>query len=234
MYPRPIRSLTSVTLTLTFALFVGAAGNAVADSAVELGVPGVRGGVVTTSEPIAAQVGAEILRQGGNAIDAMVAVQTVLGLVEPQSSGIGGGGFMVIYLADERRTVIVDSREEAPAAATPDMFVSQASFSVRSTSGYAVGVPGTLSGVVTALEHHANIVPWQQVCEEKGAALRVIPVNDRGELEPGAFEELLSSRTKLLAITRGTLPSVKPGGSSGWMPIRTPASSATGATARMK
>jgi cysteine desulfurase/selenocysteine lyase len=55
--------------------------------------------------------------------------------------------------------------------------------------------------IVSALEHHANIVPWQQLCAEKGAVLRVIPVNDRGELEPGAFEALLSERTKLLAIT---------------------------------
>ena len=101
----------------------------------QLGVPGVRGGVVTTSEPIAAQVGADILRQGGNAIDAASAIQFALNVAEPQSSGIGGGGFMVIYLADERKTVIIDSREEAPAAATPDLFVSQPSFSIRSTSG---------------------------------------------------------------------------------------------------
>ena len=74
-----------------------------------LGVPGVRGGVVTTSEPNAARVGAEILRSGGNAIDAAAAVQFALNVVEPQSSGIGGGGFMVIYLARERKTVTVDS-----------------------------------------------------------------------------------------------------------------------------
>lgn len=68
--------------------------------------------------------------------------------------------------------------------------------------------------VVSALEHHANIVPWQQVCAEKGAVLRVIPVNDAGELEPGAFEALLSPKTKLLAVTHvsnalGTIVPVK-------------------------
>ncbi len=119
----------------------------------ELGIPGVRGGVVTTSEPIAAHLGAEILRQGGNAIDAAAAIQFALPVAEPQSSGIGGGGFMVIYLADEKQTVIVDSREEAPEAATPNQFVSQPSFSIRSTSGYAVGVPGTVRGVATALDN---------------------------------------------------------------------------------
>ena len=63
-----------------------------------LGVPGVRGGVITTSEPTAAEVGAEILREGGNAIDAAAAVQFALNVLEPQSSGIGGGGFMMIHL----------------------------------------------------------------------------------------------------------------------------------------
>ncbi len=88
-----------------------------------LGVPGVSGGVVTTSEPLAAKAGAEILRQGGNAIDAAVAVAFVLNVIEPQSSGIGGGGFMMIHLAATKETFVVDSREEAPAAATPDMFL---------------------------------------------------------------------------------------------------------------
>lgn len=55
--------------------------------------------------------------------------------------------------------------------------------------------------VISALEHHANIVPWQQLCAEKGARLRVVPVTDRGELEPGAFESLLGNRTKLVAIS---------------------------------
>ena len=121
------------------------------DSSFQLGIPGVQGGVVTTTEPLAAQAGAEMLRAGGNAIDAAAAISFALNVVEPQSSGIGGGGFMMIYLADSGETFVVDSREKAPAAATPDMFVSQSSFSTRSTSGYAVGVPGTLMGIDTAL-----------------------------------------------------------------------------------
>ena len=123
-----------------------------------IGVPGVGGGVVTTSEPNAARVGAEILKSGGNAIDAAAAVQFALNVVEPQSSGIGGGGFMVIYLAKQRKTVTVDSREKAPDTAVPDMFVPfSGNFGVASTCGLAVGVPGTLLGVATALEkwgHH--------------------------------------------------------------------------------
>jgi gamma-glutamyltranspeptidase/glutathione hydrolase len=123
-----------------------------------LGVPGVRGGVVATSEPQAARVGAEVLRAGGNAVDAAAAVQFALNVLEPQSSGIGGGGFMMIHLAGSGRTFIVDSRETAPAAAEPDMFLTASDpssafpFDVRSTSGIAVGVPGTLRGLALALE----------------------------------------------------------------------------------
>jgi gamma-glutamyltranspeptidase/glutathione hydrolase len=123
------------------------------DQVLTLGVPGVRGGVVTTSEPAAAQVGADILRMGGNAFDAAAAVQFALNVVEPQSSGVGGGGFMMIHLAKEKSTFVIDCRESAPAAATPDMFASQPSFAVRSTSGYAVGLPGTLLCVTTALDN---------------------------------------------------------------------------------
>jgi gamma-glutamyltranspeptidase / glutathione hydrolase len=128
-----------------------------------LGVAGGKGGVVTTSHPDAARVGAEVLRNGGNAIDAAAAVQFALNVVEPESSGIGGGGFMVIYLARERKTITVDSREKAPAAADPEMFMLASapglpfSFSLASTSGVAVGVPGTLSGVATALEKWGTI-----------------------------------------------------------------------------
>ena len=123
------------------------------DQVMTLGVPGVRGGVVTTSEPAAAQVGADILRKGGNAFDAAAAVQFALNVVEPQSSGVGGGGFMMIHLAKEKSTFVIDCRESAPAAATPDMFASQPSFAVRSTSGYAVGLPGTLLCVTTAQDN---------------------------------------------------------------------------------
>ncbi len=122
-----------------------------------LGIPGAIGGVVTTTEPLAAQAGAEILRKGGNAIDAAAAVQFALNVVEPQSSGIGGGGFMMIFHAQSKKTFIIDSRETAPAAVPPDMFASQPSFSVRSTSGYSVGVPGTLLGVATALDKYGTI-----------------------------------------------------------------------------
>src|SRR5512134_3796992 len=81
-----------------------------------------RQGVVSVSHPLAAEAGARALERGGNAIDAAAAIQFVLNVVEPQFSGIGGGGFMMIHLASSGMTFAIDSRERAPAAATPDMF----------------------------------------------------------------------------------------------------------------
>jgi gamma-glutamyltranspeptidase / glutathione hydrolase len=115
-----------------------------------------RQGVVSVSTPIAAEVGARILEDKGNAIDAAAAIQFALNVVEPNFSGIGGGGFMMIYLAQTGETFVVDSLEKAPAAATPDMFQGLG-FTVASTSGLSVGVPGTLLGVATALENWGTI-----------------------------------------------------------------------------
>ena len=117
---------------------------------------GYAGGVVAVSNPRAAKVGADVLAAGGNAVDAAAAIQFALNVVEPQSSGIGGGGFMLVYVARENRTYVVDSREKAPAAATPTMF-GTLSFENASTSGISVGVPGTLRGVSTALKNWGTI-----------------------------------------------------------------------------
>jgi gamma-glutamyltranspeptidase/glutathione hydrolase len=107
-----------------------------------------RQGVVSVANPYGAEAGARILEQGGNAIDAAVAIAYALNVVEPQSAGIGGGGFMMIHLAKTGETVIVDSREKAPAGATPTMFVGVPSASLQ---GVAVGVPGMVRGTELAL-----------------------------------------------------------------------------------
>jgi gamma-glutamyltranspeptidase/glutathione hydrolase len=119
------------------------------------GVPGADGnafryGVVAVSHPLAAGAGAAALEHGGNAIDAAAAIQFALNVVEPQFSGIGGGGFMMIHLAKRNETFALDCREKAPGAATPTMFGSL-NFTEASTSGISVGVPGTLMCVATAV-----------------------------------------------------------------------------------
>ena len=113
-----------------------------------------RQGVVSVANPYGAEAGARILEQGGNAIDAAVAIAYALNVVEPQSAGIGGGGFMMIHLAGSGQTVIIDSREEAPAGATPTMFVGVPS---PSQQGVAVGVPGMVRGTAMALEKYGRL-----------------------------------------------------------------------------
>jgi gamma-glutamyltranspeptidase/glutathione hydrolase len=97
--------------------------------------------MVVTANPLATAAGAKILKQGGTAVDAMIAVQTVLGLVEPQSSGLGGGAFVVYYDAHRGKTTTIDSREKAPATAIEDRFQGLG-FTQAWQSGLSVGVPG--------------------------------------------------------------------------------------------
>lgn len=117
-------------------------------------------GVVATSHPAASAAGARILAQGGNAVDAAAAIQFALNVVEPQSSGMGGGGFMMVYLAKTREIVIVDSRERAPARADASQFAPDGqplAFALASTSGLSVGVPGTVRGVDLALRRWGTL-----------------------------------------------------------------------------
>lgn len=126
--------------------------------------PAVSGhdGMVVSSNNDAARVGAMVLSQGGNAIDAAIAMEFALNVSEPAFSGIGGGGFMLIREAATGDVVIIDSRERAPASATPDMFLVDLDndgqiddpipFATRRTLGIAVGVPGALAGAQAALD----------------------------------------------------------------------------------
>jgi len=123
--------------------------------------PGFRGGVVAVSHPLAAEAGARMLRSGGNAIDAAAAIQFALNVVEPEFSGIGGGGFMIVHLAKGKgRTFVVEGREKAPASADTTLFTNpngtNQSFAIASNSGQAVGVPGTLMVVATAVQRYGR------------------------------------------------------------------------------
>jgi gamma-glutamyltranspeptidase / glutathione hydrolase len=113
-----------------------------------------RQGVVTAANPFGAEAGARILERGGNAIDAAVAIAYALNVVEPQSAGIGGGGFMMIHLARTGQTFSIDTREKAPAAATRDMFVGVPNASLQ---GVAVGVPGMVRGTAMAVQQYGAL-----------------------------------------------------------------------------
>ena len=115
-------------------------------------------GMVVTAQHLATQVGADVLAQGGNAVDAAVAVGYALAVVYPAAGNLGGGGFMTLHLADGRETFI-DFREKAPLGATADMFLGPDGNVVkgRSTVGHlAVAVPGTVSGLELALARYGT------------------------------------------------------------------------------
>ena len=130
------------------------------------------GGAVASVDASATQIGIDVLKNGGNAVDAAVATAAALGVTEPFSAGIGGGGFMMIYQPDrlsenqslEETVVTLDGREEAPAAVGPDLFADPDSptgeplpfFPNRISSGLAVGVPGTLLNWATAAERYGT------------------------------------------------------------------------------
>lgn len=102
--------------------------------------------VVAVSHPLAAAAGAWAIDQGGDAVDAAAAIQFALNVVEPQSSGIGGGAFIMVYRAKTQQVFALDAREVAPAAASAEQFAGM-DFEQASTNGIAVGVPGTLAGM---------------------------------------------------------------------------------------
>mgnify|MGYP002513660413 FL=1 len=126
-------------------------------------------GVVSAGRAEASQIGRDILAQGGNAIDAAVAVAFAMGVCEPNANGIGGGGFMMIRDGKTGKCVFLDFRENAPAAATPAMYTPKAPGSNEDVNlgnvygGKAVAVPGEVAGLLYALEHYGTMTPKQVI-----------------------------------------------------------------------
>lgn len=118
-------------------------------------------GIVAAAKPEASEVGVEIMKNGGNAIDAAVATAFALGVVEPNASGLGGGGFMLIRFAETGEEVFIDFREVAPSKATADMFELDADGKVvneeKTVGGKAAGIPGDVAGLLTALETYGSM-----------------------------------------------------------------------------
>ncbi len=122
--------------------------------------------MVAAAHPLAVQAGLDVLRRGGSAVDAAIAVQMVLGVVEPQASGIGGGGFLLHYDGATQSIVVYDGRETAPAGATPTMFLDRdgkpLGFFEAVMSGLSVGVPGVLAALDLAHKEHGKL-PWNEL-----------------------------------------------------------------------
>jgi gamma-glutamyltranspeptidase/glutathione hydrolase len=122
--------------------------------------------MVAAANPHAAEAGLEMLRAGGTAVDAAIATQMVLGLVEPESSGIGGGAFMLLYDGKTRKTTSFDGREMAPASATPNMFLGadgkpRAHFDAI-PGGLSVGIPGVV-GMLDLAHRKNGKLPWARL-----------------------------------------------------------------------
>lgn len=133
--------------------------------------------MISSANPLASAAGRDILRAGGSAVDAAIAAQAVLTLVEPQSSGIGGGAFLMHFRKSDGRVEAYDGRETAPAAIRPDVFVTadgkRRAFRDVSTGGAAVGVPGILRMLALAHREHGKL-PWARLFE------RAISLSENG------------------------------------------------------
>jgi gamma-glutamyltranspeptidase/glutathione hydrolase len=176
---------TPLTLRSTFLISLLLAAPAWAGPPVATG----RGGAVATISEQASQAALSILRQGGNAVDAAVAAAATLGVTDPYSCGIGGGGFMMVYLAKEKRVITIDHRETAPASFTPEVFQhvrSDAEYEAAIPTGPAVGVPGTVRGWHDALERYGTM-KFPQVLAP------AIALADRGFIVSRHFNEMTAT-----------------------------------------
>ncbi|MEV8041355.1 gamma-glutamyltransferase [Arthrobacter sp. NPDC080082] len=199
----PGRRLSALTAALALTVAGGAvAGPAVADPRGTEKTPTATGygGAVSTVDPEASAAAIEVLRKGGNAADAAVAAAATLGVTEPYSAGVGGGGYFVYYDAKSKSVGTIDGRETAPAGITPDAFIDKSTgkpyrFTPELvTSGVAVGVPGTPATWQRALERWGSL--------GLGEALKpAIKVADRGfVVDPTFRQQTLDNKARFAAF----------------------------------
>ena len=155
-------------------------------------------GMVVSQRQSASEVGAEILRKGGNAVDAAVATGLALAVVLPRAGNLGGGGFMVVYLKDADKTITIDYRERAPALAHRDLFLDEKGNYDKNKAQFSLlsaGVPGTVAGLHLALTKYGTM-SWEEVLEpsiklaEEGFA---VPYDLANILASSRYKKRLSS-----------------------------------------
>jgi gamma-glutamyltranspeptidase / glutathione hydrolase len=169
-----------------------------------------RDGMVSTTDRVASEIGAEILRRGGNAIDAAVAVHFALAVVNPEAGNIGGGGFLVTQMADGTRAAL-DFRETAPLAATRDMFLdARGNVTDRSTVGHqASGVPGSVAGMWEAHRRFGSL-PWAELVQPAVHLAEGMVVHERLAGSLRAHENRFRSHpaTAAVFLPGGSVPRV--------------------------
>ncbi len=165
--------------------------------------------MVVSSEKLASKVGLDILKQGGNAVDAAVATGFALAVTFPQAGNIGGGGYMVIRMANGKTTSF-DYREEAPGKASRDMYLDSAGhfISAKSESGYlSIGVPGSVAGMLEALAKYGTMKREQILGPAIRLAERGFPVGaSLAKVMSGKINELNCYSTTLRVFTRKGKP----------------------------
>lgn len=168
--------------------------------------------MVVAQEKIAAQVGADILRRGGNAVDAAVATGFAMAVTYPRAGNIGGGGFMLIHAAERKEDIAIDYRETAPAATTAQIFLGpdgKPDAAKSRDSGLGIGVPGTVAGLALALEKYGSgQFTLAQLLEPAIALARdgFIVTDDIADTLPGLYPRLAHwpSSAKIFAKPNGT------------------------------
>ncbi|MDO6618879.1 gamma-glutamyltransferase [Shewanella sp. 6_MG-2023] len=162
---KPIVISTSIALTLSISSFTSLQLHAANEQSIysrsDTSQPiWAKHGMVASQESLATRIGVDILKQGGNAVDAAVAVGFALAVTLPRAGNIGGGGFMLVHLEKEDKTIAIDYRETAPAKAHKDIFLNEQGDVVKKLSrehGLAVGVPGTVMGFELALNKYGTM-----------------------------------------------------------------------------
>jgi gamma-glutamyltranspeptidase/glutathione hydrolase len=168
-----------------------------------------RGGAVSTVDPEATRAGLRVLRRGGNAVDAAVAAAATLGVTEPYSTGIGGGGFFVYYDAEHKRVRTIDGRETAPMSTTADTYRGLA-FDEAVNSGLSVGVPGTPRTWAKALRRWGTLSLGRALAPAERVARRGFVVDqtfrDQTASNEARFRDIIP--TSALFLPGGQLPVV--------------------------
>ncbi|MEQ9617679.1 MAG: gamma-glutamyltransferase [Deltaproteobacteria bacterium] len=162
-----------------------------------------KNGMVVSEEGYATEAGLAVLREGGNAVDAAVTVGFTLAVTFPRAGNLGGGGFMLIYLADRKEVVAVDYRERAPAAARAEMYLDEKGNIDEEKSRHSIlaaGVPGTVAGLTLALQKYGTISLERAVRPAVELAEKGFPVNEELRRSLVQARERMKSSEESMAV----------------------------------